>query len=177
MSSPTALAARERFVDVARFDDVLGCVGVMRPDAGEKIGLQLQPDRELVVFGLADAAARSLHFVRDAEQVLHVMADLMRDDVGLREIAGRAEALAGASGRRRGRCKRADRPGNRTDRWRRWRSRNRIGSGSVKRTSFGSSYCRPILPEERVPDVLGIGQNDGDELRGFVARRVAFDLS
>ena len=30
--------------------------------------------------------------------------------------------------------------------------------------------------EELIPDVLGIGQNDGDEFRGFIARRVRVDL-
>ena len=66
---------------------------MVRPDAGEAVGLQLQPHRELVGLLLASrAAARRCTFSRDAEQVLHVVADLVRDHVRLREIARRAEA-------------------------------------------------------------------------------------
>ena len=50
---------------------------------------------------------------RYAEQVLHVVADLVGDHVGLGEVAGGAEAVAAARGRSRGRCTPADRPGSR----------------------------------------------------------------
>ena len=39
------------------------------------------------------ACGRWLHLVGDAEQVLHVVAHLMRDHIGLGEIAGRAELV------------------------------------------------------------------------------------
>ena len=42
---------------------------------------------------LAHALARRLDLIGDAEQLLHVMADLMGDDIGLGEVAGRAEAV------------------------------------------------------------------------------------
>ena len=87
------LAARKRFVDVARFNDVLGAVGIMRPDAGEEIRLKLEPDGELVVFRFTDAAALRLHLAADPEQILHMMADLVRDDVSLGEIARSAKAF------------------------------------------------------------------------------------
>ena len=50
----------------------------------------------------------------DAEQVLHVVADLVRDHVGLREVARRAQARAAACRRSRGRCRPSGRPGSRT---------------------------------------------------------------
>ena len=62
------------------------------------VGLQLDPapaDR----VGLCLAAGRLLRRLRlrqDAEQVLHVMADLVRDHIGLREFAGIAGAAAEA---------------------------------------------------------------------------------
>src|SRR5688500_625365 len=40
----------QRFFDVAGFHDMLGPVGVMGPEAGEEIGLELEANRELVVF-------------------------------------------------------------------------------------------------------------------------------
>ena len=76
-----------RFVDIAGFDDVLDAIGMTRPDAGEEIRLKLEPDGELVVFRLTDAPARRLHAITDAEQILHMMSNFVRDDVGLREIA------------------------------------------------------------------------------------------
>ena len=42
----------------------------------------------------AHLLAGGLHFVRDAEQLLHVMADLVRNHVSLSEISGRAKARA-----------------------------------------------------------------------------------
>ena len=66
-------------------------VGVVRPDAGKAIGLQfdahLQAVRPRAL--LPAACCALLHFRQDAEQVLHVMADLVRDHVGLGELAAR----------------------------------------------------------------------------------------
>ena len=66
--------------------------GVMAPDAGETVGLQLEPDRQLVLLiwtRLLEAADLRL----DAEQMLHVVPKLVRQHVGLRKIARRAEPL------------------------------------------------------------------------------------
>ena len=69
--------------------------GVVGPDAGEAVGLQLELHRK-------SAAARSvpllrfLHLRQDAEQVLHVMADLVRDHVGPGEIPALPAAAAAA---------------------------------------------------------------------------------
>src|SRR5690348_16624262 len=66
---------------------MLDPVGVTRPNARQKVCLQLEPDREPVVFSLTDATARPLHTLRNAEQILHVMSNLVSDHVRLREIA------------------------------------------------------------------------------------------
>jgi len=58
------------------------------PDAGKKVGLQLKTDGVLVVFFLADAPLHGRHLVGDAEQVLHMVADLMGDDISDGKIAG-----------------------------------------------------------------------------------------
>src|SRR5262249_30420780 len=55
----------------------------VRPHPGEAVGLQL--DLHLDVIGRSLAAGRALRLLRlrqDAEQVLHVVADLVRDHVG-----------------------------------------------------------------------------------------------
>ena len=75
------MSAFVRLGDVARVDRAVG------PHAGEAVGLQLEIDT--ATLGPGDAL---LHAAHGAEQVLHMMAVLVRHDVGLRErSAGRAE--------------------------------------------------------------------------------------
>ena len=68
-----------------------------RPHAREAVGLQLHAAPAARWPRARRRAQRlllqRLHLVGDAEQRLHVMADLVRDHVGLREIARRVEAL------------------------------------------------------------------------------------
>ena len=68
----------------------------MRPDAGEAVGLQLDPNLELIGLGLIHAALHFLYLRQNAEQVLHVMADLVGDHIGLRELAVPAAGIAAA---------------------------------------------------------------------------------
>jgi hypothetical protein len=49
------------------------------------VGLQLDPDLELIALGLVHAALQLLNPGQDPQQVLHVVADLVRDHVGLGE--------------------------------------------------------------------------------------------
>ena len=70
------------------------CVSEVSPDAGEAVGLQFDTDRHLVGLGLAHLLPHLVELRQHADEVLHVMADLVRDHVGLGEIARRAE-LAG----------------------------------------------------------------------------------
>ena len=66
---------------------------VGRPHAGIAIGLKFDLDLDRIAFGLARAGLQLVRLVERALQVLDVMADLVRDDIGLREVARRAEAL------------------------------------------------------------------------------------
>ena len=47
----------ESLVDIAGLDDVLGLLGVIGPDAGEAVGLQLHAHLERIAFGLPHALA------------------------------------------------------------------------------------------------------------------------
>ena len=76
-----------RLLDIACLEDMTGAVGVAGPDAGEAIGLQLQADGRRVGPGLG-TAPRRVHLVHDAQQVLHVMPDLVRDHIGAGESPG-----------------------------------------------------------------------------------------
>jgi len=66
----------QRLVDVSRLDDVLAFLRVIAPHAGEAIGLQLYANLQGILLDLAHALPHRLDLVHDAEQLLHVMADL-----------------------------------------------------------------------------------------------------
>ena len=66
----------------------------MRPDAGEAIGLQFQLYRQLVGANRIAPLPLGLHLPGDTEQILHMMANFMPDDIGLREITRRAKTAA-----------------------------------------------------------------------------------
>src|SRR5690349_14869067 len=68
--------------------DATGLRGRMSPDPSVAIGLKFQSHRTAV-----RTHASGTNALIGAEQVLHVMSELVRNDVGLGEIAGRAESL------------------------------------------------------------------------------------
>ncbi len=86
----------QRGVDVAGLEEVRTLLRLaIDPDAGQAIGLQFDLHLERIGLGLAAGLLlQPRHARNDAEQVLDVMAGLMRDDVGGGEVAG---GLAGAA--------------------------------------------------------------------------------
>ena len=95
MESVVADRARcaHRFFDIAGFYDMLDPVGITRPNAGQKICLQLEPDREPIVFRLTHPTARRLQAIGNAEQILHMMPNFVRYDVGLCKVASSTQTL------------------------------------------------------------------------------------
>ena len=75
---------------VARFHQARA----LGPDAGITIGLQLHLHLQRIALRLADAALLLVHLAQRAFQILDMMPYLMRDHIGLRKIARRAEAVA-----------------------------------------------------------------------------------
>src|SRR5690349_13839556 len=65
----------------------------MSPHAGVAIGLELLSYRERVGLAFAASLPGCLQSIGDARQRLHVVTDLVGNDVGLREISRRAEAF------------------------------------------------------------------------------------
>src|SRR5580765_4655225 len=75
----------QAFLEVPRLDHVALLVGVEPPHSRVAVGLQLDPDRSRVVApGAADP-------VEEPELILDVVADLVGDDVRVREVAGGPE--------------------------------------------------------------------------------------
>jgi len=82
-----------RFFDIAGFDNALDSVGITGPNASQKICLQLEPDREPIVFRFTDPSARRLHMIGNTEQILHMMSNFVGYNVSLCEIASCTQAF------------------------------------------------------------------------------------
>jgi hypothetical protein len=66
---------------------------LVTPDTGEAVSLKLQPHGERVLL-IGPRLLHLSHLRLDAEQVLNMVAELVRKNVGLREVAGRTEPFA-----------------------------------------------------------------------------------
>src|SRR5262245_49694609 len=66
----------------------------MRPYPGETVGLQLDTNLKLIGFDLIQTSLCLLNLGKDSQQVLHMMADLVGDHVGLRELTASASDVA-----------------------------------------------------------------------------------
>ena len=148
-------------------------VGVVGPDAGETIGLQL--DAHLDAVGRRLAAGRLLRALRlgqNAEQILHVMADFVRDHVGFGELAGLAAAavkahLHVAEERRVEIDALVARAVERTHR------RLREAAAALLAAAIEPQRRRSVFlaadAEDLAPDIFGIAEHGGDELAGLSA--------
>ena len=83
-----------RCLHITRLHDAPLLLGAMSPDPSEAIGLQLNSHLQVIGLDLIHAVLRLLHLRQDAEQILHVMAYLMRDHIGLRKLAALAADIA-----------------------------------------------------------------------------------
>lgn len=81
------------FFKVTWFDQIPFAIGMMAPNASKTVGLQFHPNGKRVAFGFRYVPLEPIDFLRDAEKVLNVVADLVGDDIGLCEITGGAESL------------------------------------------------------------------------------------
>src|SRR5262245_58263864 len=83
-------------LDVAGLEELPLFLRVMGPYPGKAVGLQLDADLELIGFASVHTLLRLLHLWQDSEQVLHMVADLVSNHVGLRELAALASDVAAA---------------------------------------------------------------------------------
>ena len=164
-----------RFFDIAGFDNAFDTVGITGPNAGQKICLQLEADRELIIFRFTDPTAHRLHTIGYTEQILHVMSDFVGYHVGLCEIAScpqgfleqtvKTEVDINAS------IVRA------IERTARATGEPAAGPSLVREEYELRLLVLPAhLPEDLMPGVFGIGENDSDELRCLIVRPLAVDL-
>src|SRR5712691_5029593 len=84
----------ERSFDVALLDQIPALLRTLGPDSGKTIGLQLDLDLQVIRLDLADGVLTLLHLRQDAEQILHVVTDLVGDHVSLGELARLAVVAA-----------------------------------------------------------------------------------
>jgi hypothetical protein len=75
----------QRSLDITGLQQMPTLIGLVRPDAGETIGLQLDADLDAVCLrgAAADLLLSRVRPVQNVFEFLDVMADLMRDHIGL----------------------------------------------------------------------------------------------
>src|SRR5829696_2574973 len=157
----------QRLLDVAVVDHLAatGGVGAVGPDAGKAVGLQLDPHRQGIGVALAHALLHLLGLGADAQKVLDVMADLMGDHVGLRELAGHAKAALQVV--EEGEVEIDPLVGRAIERSHRRLADAAFGArGVAVEHQLGLAILPAELPEGGRPDVLGALQHARHEL-GF----------
>src|SRR4030095_4210453 len=70
----------QRFFDISGFDDA-AILSIVGPNPCQEIGLQLQPDRDLVRLFFAHPSPGRVHPIHCAEQVLKIMTHLLSDAI------------------------------------------------------------------------------------------------
>ncbi len=88
MRSSPCTRGRQRLFDIARLDDILHLLCLVSPNAGEAVGLELDTDLQGIALPLDHALPHRLDLIHDTEQFLHMVPDLMGDDIGLAQSAG-----------------------------------------------------------------------------------------
>src|SRR5262249_29826192 len=83
-------------LNIAGLDEPPLLLRVVRPNPGKAVGLQLDPHLKLIALNRVHGALRFLYLGQDSEQILHVVADLMRNHIGLGELAAFASNIAAA---------------------------------------------------------------------------------
>ena len=153
----------ERLLDVPGLQDAAHALGVMGPEARVAVGLEFQPDGELVGLGPAQPLLQVAHLPGRAQQVLDVVADLVGHHVGPGEVAAGAHAPGKVVEERRvdeyPLVRRAvERP------------HGRLGEaasglhGSVEQHELRLPVGAAHLRKPGGPDVLGVGEHHGHEL-------------
>lgn len=80
-------------LEITRFNQVPFVLGMMAPDTGITIGLEFHSDRERVSFHLGYLSLKAMYLFGDAKEILHVMADLMGDHIGLSKVTRRSKTM------------------------------------------------------------------------------------
>ena len=161
-----------RLFEIAGLDHAEPVAHLFAPDAGQTIGLQFDAHRNLVGLRVADLGAQAVGLAQNAQLVLHMMADFMRHNIGLREIPPGAKLA-----RHRGEEIRVQinllvpraikRPG-----LARGSAAGRIRDPRIQHQHRRMIGLAHLLLEQRRPDVLGFRQRLRDELRrSLISRR------
>ena len=85
------------FLDIAVFEKadpkfcLVGVVGVVSPNPGIEISLKLKADGKLVICHLRDSSLLVVHFIGTTSELLDVVTDFVRDNIGVGKVATTSE--------------------------------------------------------------------------------------
>src|SRR5215831_2342745 len=85
----------QRRLHVARLERIPSLIRIIRPDAGETVGLQFDPHLDTVCLRFAPGGTLcGLSLWQNSKQILHVMTDLVRNHISFGKFATLAAATA-----------------------------------------------------------------------------------
>jgi len=164
------IGGAQSFLDVSRLQEM---AGVVRPNTGVEIGLKFEAHRKLVEVTLTEAGPLGIDHVGRAEELLHVVADFMGDDVSLGEVTGGTELVCQLREKADVEIDAAVVVGRAIE----WSGG---GTGApaagadhaAEKHEFGIFVLLPSLTRQDIPPhVLSAGEHDFDEFhRGFLLR-------
>lgn len=82
----------QSFFNVSLLEDLTRPIGVVCPDTSEAVRLEFHSNLNHVGLFAARTSLHRSHLVRDAKKRLHVVTNLVSNDVGLGKIAGCTKA-------------------------------------------------------------------------------------
>src|SRR6266571_1852717 len=161
--------------DVALLDQIPALPRTFGPDPGETIGLQLDLDLQVIRLDLADGVLTLLHLRQDAEQILHVVTDLVGDHVSLGELARLAVVAAAKSALQVAEERRVEIDPLVVGTIERPHGGARGAAGRARRAGEHHQRGRPVAPalllQQIPPYRLGAPEHGRHELAGAVAWR------
>src|SRR5947199_1553696 len=165
----------ERSFDVALLDEFPALLRTIGPEPGETIGLQLDLNLQVIRLDLADGVLALLHLRQNAEQILHVVTDLVGDHVSLGELASLAVVAAAEPALQISEESRVEIDPLIVRTIERPHGGARGAAGRARRAGKHHQGRRPVMPAlflQHVPPYrLGAAEHGRDELAGAVARR------
>src|SRR5712692_2618283 len=165
----------ERSFDVALLDQIPALLRTLGPDPGETIGLQLDLDLQVIRLDLADGVLTLLHLRQDAEQILHVVTDLVGDHVSLGELARLAVVAAAEPALQVAEERRVEIDPLVVGTIERPHGGARGAAGRARRAGEHHQRGRPVAPalllQQIPPYRLGAAEHGRHELAGAVAWR------
>ena len=157
-------------LDIALLQHLAAAIGMIAPEPGKTVRLQFKLHQQGVRLGLAGAALGLPDLVADTQQVLHMVTDLVGNDIGLGKITGRTVPLFKVPEERQVEIHLVVRRAvERTHRSGRHATGGLHGTAEHHPDRF--LVIQAAAPEDGVPGILRVRKHHGNEVGEFLLFR------